>query len=120
MRRNVWFCVTLIAKYQTVQGSFDMLHFLQLEKIVEGKTIKVFQDRPITTLAIDSRKAVVNEGTLFFAIVGERNDGHQYINQLYNSGIKQFIVEHDIDLNLFVEANIIKVNSAVDALQAIA
>jgi alanine racemase len=101
-------------------GSFNMLQFSHLQKITKGKIISAFQDRPIITLTIDSRKAVVNEGTLFFAINGDRNDGHQYIPDLYKKGIRQFIVSQDVDASLLIEANILRVKCSIDALQAIA
>ncbi len=97
-----------------------MLQFLELERITQGKAISVFLDRSITVLAIDSRKAILHEETLFFAIAGERNDGHQYIQKLYDNGIKQFVIEHDIPTNTLHEANIIRVHSTVNALQSIA
>lgn len=46
----------------------------------------------IKNLITDSRKIVSPETSLFFALKGERNDGHQYINELIAQGVKNFVV----------------------------
>jgi len=98
-----------------------MVNFSQLEKITGGKYLLLSNNLPIHSLCIDSRKATESEGTLFFAIKGERNDGHLYINALYKSGVRQFVVEQPIhDLNSVPGANIILVQSCVEALQRLA
>jgi Alr-MurF fusion protein len=49
----------------------------------------------------DSRQFIDGEKTIFFAIKGERNDGHQYIYELYLKGIRNFVVETEsLDLVL--------------------
>ncbi|MFM9837407.1 MAG: Mur ligase domain-containing protein, partial [Cyclobacteriaceae bacterium] len=96
------------------------MHFSQLEKITSGKILQLALDRKVTTLVTDSRKPIVSEGTVFFALRGERHDGHKYISDLYALGIRQFVVEKEIDLKLFSEANFLIVQSALAALQAIA
>jgi alanine racemase len=98
-----------------------MVNFSQLEKITGGKNILYSVDRQFTSLCVDSRKAIDVEGTLFFAIKGERNDGHDYLLSLYNAGVRQFVVERPIgESNVFEGANIILVPSSVQALQSIA
>jgi len=97
-----------------------MINFSQLEKITDGKNLLYSGDRPIDTLCIDSRKAMEIEGTLFIAIRGERNDGHDYLGALYKMGLRQFVVERPVDPDSFEGANILLVNSGIDALQAIA
>ncbi len=97
-----------------------MINFSQLEKITDGKNLLYSGDLPIDTLCIDSRKATEIEGTLFIAIRGERNDGHDYLGALYKMGLRQFVVEKSVDPRSFEGANILLVNSGIDALQAIA
>lgn len=98
-----------------------MIHFSQLEKITGGKNLLQSVERTIDTLCIDSRKATDSEGTLFFAIRGERNDGHDYLSALYELGVRQFVIEQPIEqIKPFAGANILLVASAVQALQSIA
>jgi alanine racemase len=90
-------------------------------KKLPGKNLLLSDDREIFSLCIDSRKATDAPGTLFFAIKGERNDGHAYVHTLYALGVRQFIVERPVtDLDRLQEANIIVVVSSVEALQRIA
>ncbi len=94
--------------------------FSELEKIAKGKVLRLHRDASIQNLVIDSRKAIVSEGSVFFAISGPRNDGHQYISDLYHTGIRQFVIEKVIDLRNFADANVLLVDSSIDALQSIA
>jgi alanine racemase len=96
-----------------------MIHFSQLETITGGTLISVHEVLPITNLVIDSRKAIVNEGTLFFGIIGERNDGHDHLHELYQKGIRQFVVEKEFPKALLSGANVLLVKSSIQALQAI-
>jgi alanine racemase len=95
-----------------------MIHFAQLEKICQGKILQLKQDVVIDHLLIDSRKAILSAGAVFFAISGSRNDGHAYVEKLYQEGIRNFVVEKEVKLP--AEANIILVSSAVQALQQVA
>jgi alanine racemase len=104
-----------------VPGSSDMIFFSQLPEITGGKLLQLRSDSQIEYLSIDSRKAAAQEGTLFFAIRGERHDGHQYISDLYRMGTRQFVIEQPTQhLNDFPEANFVLVSSTVSALQRVA
>ena len=97
-----------------------MINFSQLEEITRGALLSLARELPITNLMIDSRKGIINDGTLFFAIAGERNDGHNHILDVYKNGVRQFIVEKDFPSSFLNTCNVIRVNSAIDALQQIA
>lgn len=98
-----------------------MVTFSQLEKITGGKNILYSGELEILSLCVDSRKASEAAGTLFFAIKGERNDGHDYLLSLYKQGVRMFLVEKMIeDVTKFVGANIILVTSSIQGLQSIA
>jgi alanine racemase len=97
-----------------------MLLFSQLKDITQGTVLQLSVDRPVHDLIMDSRKAIVREGSVFFAVKGKHSDGHAYIDSLYKNGVRQFIVEHTISTNAYREANFIQVNSSIEALQKIA
>ncbi len=70
----------------------------------------------------DSRSLCFPEETLFFALKSERNDGHNYIPELYRRGVKNFVV-----MNVpkgyasdYPEANFLKVVNTLEALQRLA
>ena len=97
-----------------------MITFQDLADITKGKVFQLALDRNITHLVIDSRKAIITEDALFFAIKGDRHDGHLFIANLYQSGMRQFIVEKETTVEHFPQGNFLKVNSTVEALQKIA
>lgn len=97
------------------------LNFSQLEKITGGDILKFSSDMAIESLLTDSRKVSIRQGALFIAIKGDFHDGHHYINKLYEDGIRQFLVEagDEAKYSQLSEANIIKVDNSLRALQKI-
>ncbi|MDP1621056.1 MAG: bifunctional UDP-N-acetylmuramoyl-tripeptide:D-alanyl-D-alanine ligase/alanine racemase [Bacteroidales bacterium] len=49
-------------------------------------------DHVINELLIDSRRLIHPGHCLFIALVSERNDGHKYIAELYEKGVRYFMV----------------------------
>jgi len=96
-----------------------MLRFSQLKAITGGDITALSIDRPVVHLITDSRKAIVHEGSVFFAINGTHHNGHQYIQSLYDAGVRQFVIEDALPIKKFTEANFLKVDSSVTALQQI-
>jgi alanine racemase len=75
----------------------------------------------IRDLLIDSRRLIIPEGTLFFALSSKRNDGYKYISELYERGVRNFVVQRKPDNpSDYPEANIILVKNTLRALQALA
>jgi len=74
----------------------------------------------IEHLLIDSRSLLFPETTLFFAIETAQNDGHQYILELYQRGVRNFIVSQKIDEDKYEQANFLLVDNVILALQKIA
>ena len=52
----------------------------------------------IEQLLTDSRKLVFPAQTLFFALPGPRRDGHEFIENLYDQGVRCFVVNQQMDL----------------------
>lgn len=79
------------------------------------------KDREIKHLVIDSRKIIFPETSLFFAISGERRDGHQFIEEVYARGVRSFVVKDGFNQNaLFPEAVFLYVKDVLAALQQLA
>jgi alanine racemase len=96
------------------------MRFKELAGICPGEVLQLFEDLPVQTLLIDSRKAVISRGSVFFALKGERFDGHQFLDELYRNGIRQFVVERKVNVASFKDANIFLVKSSIECLHAIA
>lgn len=80
------------------------------------------KDANIGWILTDSRSLCFPEETLFFALRSERNDGHNFIADLYRRGVRNFVVEtlpENID-STYPDANFLKVVSSLEALQRLA
>lgn len=76
----------------------------------------------IRFLLTDSRSLCFPEETLFFALVSNRNDGHYYISELYQRGVRNFVVSTiPVDYEQFYpDANFLVVVNTCKALQKLA
>ncbi|NDW10540.1 bifunctional UDP-N-acetylmuramoyl-tripeptide:D-alanyl-D-alanine ligase/alanine racemase [Dysgonomonas sp. 520] len=75
----------------------------------------------INYLLTDSRNLLHPEETLFFAIATSNNDGHKYVQELYESGVRNFVVQElHADWERFDDANFLIVKDSLAALQKIA
>ena len=80
------------------------------------------KDTNIGFILTDSRSLCFPEETLFFALKSERNDGHNYIPELYRRGVRNFVVT-DVPKGYasdYPEANFLKVVNTLEALQRLA
>ncbi len=91
----------------------------EIAKVVGGR-LKGNPEGVIKTIFIDSRKHFATEDSLFIAISGERNDGHDYIKDLLQAGIGSFIVERIPENVKDTNSSFIIVENSIDALQDIA
>ncbi len=90
-----------------------------ISTIINGEIIgNNNKNASIKNLLIDSRKLSNPETSLFFAIVGERHNGHSYISELYEKGNRNFVVSVlPNTISLFPEANFILVKDTLLSLQ---
>ena len=72
-------------------------------------------------LLTDSRSLCFAEETLFFALKSKRNDGHKYIPDLYERGVRNFVVS-DLPQNMdaYTDANFLQTDNPLKALQKLA
>jgi alanine racemase len=91
-----------------------------IAKIINGKLIGP-SDLPVADIITDSRQLSYTEGLAFIAISGKNHDGHIFIVNLYNSGIRIFIVERlPDDYKKFSGAAFIIIANSVESLQLLA
>ncbi len=74
----------------------------------------------IEHLVVDSRKIVFPQTSLFFALRGPRRDGHPFIKEAYEKGVRNFVISRRIDTTIFPEANFFKVTDVLKTLQILA
>jgi alanine racemase len=93
----------------------------EVAKIIRGRFLTFKTNDEIFQLSIDSRKETDPATTLFFAIKGERHDGHAYFQDMYNKGVRNFIVSNiSYQIVVHEDVNIIYVKNVVTALQRLA
>lgn len=76
----------------------------------------------VAFILTDSRSLCFPEETLFFALQTNRNDGHKYIPELYQRGVRNFVVT-DVPTDraeMYPDANFLKVSNTLKALQRLA
>ncbi len=89
-------------------------------KNIKGKLLTGIPELNITSITGDSRK--LRAGSLFFAIVGENFDGHDYVDQAFRAGASAAVISRSIDSRFF-ETNgqaLIMVDDTLQALQDLA
>ena len=79
-------------------------------------------ERPIRHILTDSRKLTSPSDSLFFAMRTASGDGHKYIPQLYEHGVRAFFICEPIEpyVERYPDANIVQVQETLRALQQIA
>lgn len=71
----------------------------------------------IKYISIDSRRLLYAPNTLFFAIKGDVNNGHDYIDVLYQRGVRAFVVEeHSESYGRFKDCTFFLVPNTLKAL----
>lgn len=86
-----------------------------LEQPIQGQGSAIIQ-----YLVTDSRNIVDPAKSIFFAIKGPRRTGTSFIADVYQQGVRVFVIEEPIDNNGFAEATFFRVPNTIKALQAIA
>jgi len=73
----------------------------------------------ITSIITDSRKTATDSSSIFIAIRGKHHDGHNFINKVYNTHARNFMVEElpDDYETLYPDANFVVVNNTLKAFQ---
>ena len=74
----------------------------------------------IDEIVFDSRRIVFTKNVLFAALKGDFRDGHDFILDAYNKGIRCFLVSKEINLERYPEAVFFRSISVLDSLQSLA
>lgn len=74
----------------------------------------------IEHLQTDSRRIIHPQTALFFALKTGRRDGHDFIKECYNKGVRNFIVHKSFSVDEYSNANFLLVDDTLKALQQLA
>ncbi|GEP49745.1 bifunctional UDP-N-acetylmuramoyl-tripeptide:D-alanyl-D-alanine ligase/alanine racemase [Flavobacterium noncentrifugens] len=87
--------------------------------VIHAKWFGESDAMPIDHISIDSRSLQNGQNTLFFALSGPNNDAHNYIEELIDAGVLNFVVTHVPD-EVRGQANFLIVENTLEALQQFA
>ena len=91
----------------------------EVAKIVNGQLVGADTQFKIADLLIDSRHLIDARQALFFALKSHRNDGHKYIEELYEKGVRAFVVTR-LPEHACPDATFVVVADTLKALQTLA
>ncbi|WP_334167481.1 bifunctional UDP-N-acetylmuramoyl-tripeptide:D-alanyl-D-alanine ligase/alanine racemase [Phocaeicola paurosaccharolyticus] len=91
-----------------------------INKLIKSKLIGGYESN-IDWILTDSRSVCFPEETLFFALKTKRNDGHKYIDELFEKGVRNFVVSTLPEKkDNYPNCNFLLVNDTLKALQLLA
>lgn len=96
-----------------------------LVKIVHLLKAEVIANKPIDEalvhdILLDSRKLLAPEHTLFIALNTQRNDGHKFVCELYEKGVRMFLIStYSESFDALTDAAFLLVNNTLEAFQRI-
>ena len=93
---------------------------LEFQKIIAATSaVEQAQELVIHEVVYDTRKITRTAGVVFFALQGPKQNGHAFVQQAYELGIKHFVVE-ELPVKMHADASYYLVDDALAALQKLA
>ena len=86
-------------------------------QMLEGRLITSVEGIEIGNLGFDSRSISFPTQTAFFALHSAHSDGHDFIADAYQKGVRCFVVDRKVDLSMLPDAAVIQVSNTLQALQ---
>lgn len=90
-----------------------------ISKILKGELLQQNGNAEIEHILLDSRKLLIPETSLFIPLVSERRNAHQYIDDMYQKGVSNFVVSEPMSTTQYPNANIILVKNSLQALHTL-
>ncbi len=93
----------------------------QITEITGGQFLQPPHDAVIEHLLLDSRQVIFPASSIYIAMQGRRHDGHEFLRELYEFGIRNFLVSKaPTKPGQFPQANFILVKNTHEAFHALA
>lgn len=93
----------------------------KLSEFIEGEVIQKGEPSAVINhLLIDSRRVFSADDSVFIAVKGDRHDGHDFLFEAYQKGIRTFIVKPNSNISLLKGAWVITVPDTLVGLQVLA
>ncbi|MGV3509111.1 MAG: bifunctional UDP-N-acetylmuramoyl-tripeptide:D-alanyl-D-alanine ligase/alanine racemase [Sphingobacteriaceae bacterium] len=99
--------------------SHKLYRVTEINELITAEGIINLPEATLRTLTFDSRKLTDIEHALFFALKGRR-DGHEYLQEVYDQGIRNFVIsDYSKVLTRYKDVNILLVADTMQALQTL-
>ena len=93
----------------------------EIATIIDGEFINpTIYGVAIEHILLDSRQVTFPANSLFIALKGGHFDGHDFLKNVYQSGIRNFLVSQKTEVKNFPNANFILTKNTLTAFQKIA
>jgi alanine racemase len=90
----------------------------EIASILDGEHLLMTPNSLISNLIIDRKKGANLANSLFVALIGDFRNGHHFIDEMYQNGVRNFLVSEPIED--LPNANIFHADNTVEALQTLA
>lgn len=101
-----------------------MKYFISdIASIIRAEVLQLAESSPIEYLLFDSRKILFPSASVFFALSGPKRNGNEFIEEVYQKGVRSFVVDHSFsydDLKKYKDACFLAVDNVLAALQSVA
>lgn len=88
--------------------------------LLQAQAILAQPQMAVEYLVTDSRRIVFAARSLFFALHTKRRNGNDFVGEVYNRGVRNFVVEPGFDASAYADANFIYAENTLLALQQLA
>lgn len=105
---------------KTTQAAEQIANITTINNWVSGRLLQHSHDNTIEELSIDTRKIAHPYTTLFISLSTRHRDGHNYIANAYEQGVRSFLVSTELKTEQYPDASFVLVNDTLVALQKIA
>jgi Alr-MurF fusion protein len=95
----------------------------QIEIVINGKfSLNENPSAVVEHLLLDSRKLLFPGTTLFFALAGERRKGALFVKELYEKGVRNFVIDDDFYavVSEYPGSNFLQVKNVLQSLHLLA
>ena len=95
----------------------------QITTIIKARSLQKGVDEVIDQILLDSRKLIFPATSVFFALGGPRRNGNQFIPELYDKGVRYFVVDDSFREETVIQfpgAGFAQVADVFDALHMLA
>ncbi len=94
----------------------------QIASVIKARPFLQNEEAAIEHILLDSRKLLFPTTSLFFALSGQRRNGNVFVAELYNKGVKAFVVDENFaeaDMQRYPTATFLQVPDVMQALHAL-